>query len=489
MNYKSLITILSLSAALTACDLDSSPYDAITRDQLPTTPNALLMSTDGVYALMKPNLPYKGRNDHRSTYVRNLHHVLEYPSDNVTLSATTSDPLYYAAVRIHAPAMENTTYLWNTAYRMINAANQNIEAVDHANPGANAHLLGENYFLRAMATFDLARIFAKPYSHGTENLGVLLKKTSSDPDHMERATVGETYKFIVSDLRRAATFMEAGTSRGVEYASKAAAWGLLSRAYLYMQNYDSAIYFADRVIQDTDHSLVDKTKYADMFHNTYQHPEESIFVIKHLLQDNRGSGSIGSMYLTDEGLGWGEVYATTGIRALLGANPEDVRNTLIKPHLAQDGVTVEQRNGIDKYFITKFSYQDGIVTLSSPHVIRLGEVYLNRAEAYAHKGENQKALDDVNTIRARAGLAVEKQYTTSDLLGKASVLEAVLDERRMELAFEGHRCTDLYRNKLNMDRNFPGVQEQVIVSWNDDRNIFYIPQDEMLANKLISQND
>ncbi len=55
--------------------------------------------------------------------------MLEYSSDNVTLSGTTSDPLFFAATREHYPAMENSTYVWYVAYKIVNAANQNIESV------------------------------------------------------------------------------------------------------------------------------------------------------------------------------------------------------------------------------------------------------------------------------------------------------------------------------------------------------------------------
>jgi hypothetical protein len=194
------------------------------------------------------------------------------------------------------------------------------------------------------------------------------------------------------------------------------------------------------------------------------------------------------MYLTD-GIGWGEVYVSDPLRLLLEAHPDDVRNTLIKPQYKADGVTVETRNGIPKYFITKHSYQDGVVTLNSPHVLRLAEMYLNRAEANAKSGNAQAALDDINVIRARAGLSGDDLYTLGNLQGAANVVSAVLQERRLELAYEGHRAIDVFRNQLSMDRRFPGVQPQEIVNWDNPRNIYYIPQDELFANELARQND
>jgi hypothetical protein len=437
--------------------------------------------------MMKDQLAYKGITDFRSTYARNIHQMLEYSSDNVTLSGTTTDPLFFAATREHYPAMENSTYVWYVAYKMINAANYNIESVAEGTSTVNDYLLGENYFLRAMAHFDLLRLFAKPYSHGTGNDGVILRLSSSGSDNLPRATVGESYNQVETDLLKAAELMSAGNSRGVEYASKEAAWALLSRLYLYMEKNDKAIEYSTKVIESPLFELVTKENYLNSFWNTYT-SNESIFVMKHLLQDDRSTGSIGSMYLTD-GIGWGEVYVSETLRTILAAHPDDVRNTLIKPQYKNDGVTVETRNGIPKYFITKHSYQDEVVTLNSPHVVRLAEMYLNRAEAYAKSSEEQKALDDANVIRARAGLAVDDLYSLGDLQGETTVLGAVLQERRLELAYEGHRTIDVFRNKLSMDRDYPGIQPQEIISWEDNRNIYFIPQDEIFANNLASQND
>ena len=486
MRVKEAICIVLLLIAAASCSLEIEPADGIVKDNLGTVPNALLYATNGCYALMKDSLPYKGALDYRSSYVRNLHQLLEYQADNVTLSGTTSDPLFYAATREHYPAMENTTYVWYIAYKIINSANQNIESVTEGEEAGKDYLLGENYFMRAMAYFDLLRLFARPYSHGINNPGVVMRVTSTAPNNLARATVGDCYAQVVADLEKAAALMENGTGRGSEYASKEAAWALLSRAYLYMENNGKAIEYAGKVIESPAFELHSSGSYTTLFHNTPA-SDESIFVVKHLVQDDKGTASIGSMYLTDK-IGWGEVYESEPLRNILMLHPEDVRNKLIKPQLLADSVTVATRNGIPKYFITKFSYQDGIVTLSSPHVLRLAEMYLNRAEAYAKTGEDQKALDDINEIRIRAGLESE-QYTLGDLQGAATVLEAVLQERRLELAYEGHRAMDVYRNKLSMDRTFPGVQPKEVVDWDDLRIIYYIPQDELFTNKACAQND
>lgn len=129
-----------------------------------------------------------------------------------------------------------------------------------------------------------------------------------------------------------------------------------------------------------------------------------------------------------------------------------------------------------RYYNTKFCGQGGNPMLTSPVFLRWGEVVLNRAEAYAHKGDNGKALEDVNTIRRRAGIPEMNNYSA---FGYKDVLEVVLDERRMELCFEGHRYFDMLRNQLPLDRRYVGYHTWEIIQPTDLRIAMLISQDEI----------
>jgi hypothetical protein len=147
-----------------------------------------------------------------------------------------------------------------------------------------------------------------------------------------------------------------------------------------------------------------------------------------------------------------------------------------------DDVTLRTGYTIPMIFITKFSYQDGNPMLSSPVLCRWGEVILNRAEAYARSGNDAKALDDVNVIRTRAGIPT---YTTGNLQGYDNVIDIVMDERRLELAWEGHRHFDMCRNKLKMDRRYAGAQPYKIVDPTKEPHIIYpIPNNEWTVSGI-----
>ena len=126
----------------------------------------------------------------------------------------------------------------------------------------------------------------------------------------------------------------------------------------------------------------------------------------------------------------------------------------------------------------KFSNQDGDSNLSSPIMIRWGEVILNLAEAYAMEGQDANALKYVNVIRNRAGIPEWNESHKWSDHGYAEVIDVVNDERRMELCFEAHRPYDQIRQKRDIDRRFSGVHAWEIVKWDDARLLYRIPYDE-----------
>ena len=89
-------------------------------------------------------------------------------------------------------------------------------------------------------------------------------------------------------------------------------------------------------------------------------------------------------------------------------------------------------------------------------------------------------MADINAVRARAGLTGDAQMTSANMKtrGYDDVLDAVLDERRMELYYEGFRVLDLVRNKKNIDRRFPSRAECVVIPYDDLRIQYQIPIDE-----------
>lgn len=493
MKNKNIIyIILALLVTVgSSCDdyLDLKPYDALTADQLLLDEAGVEGMANGALGMMKDLLGDNTNN----VYVRVLFQTTEFPSDNVLIVKSTTDPLWRSFNRAHTLSQENTSYLWATGYKIILSTNNVINnAVVNENTSASyKQLIGENYFYRAVVFFDLARVFSFPPSHGLDNNGIILKTRLDHPDEMARATVGQTYDQIISDLNKSVELMTSRASAPSKYGNKEAAIGYLTRAYLFTEDYDLVIENANKILDgNSSYALEPNESYVYGMQNTAS-SKEALFIIYQEDAENKGTGAIGSMYNADGG--WGEVFPSAPFYNLLRSNPNDVRNDLITtlPGELYPGTSFEKR------YVTKFSYQNGVSMSHSPIFLRLSEVLLNRAEAYAHTSEDQKALDDVNAIRERAGLTGDELITLANLSsthGFASVLDAVLNERRLELAFEGHRRDDLMRNKIDLDRSFESGQNvdgaSDIYPYDGARQIYYIPASvEIAYNPLCEQND
>lgn len=498
-----VITAIITSIIFSGCLKDVTPSDAITTDVLTSTTEGLTTAVNGAYALLKDHVEFNGTADDNNMYLRQYYHLSDFASDDIVCAQVTEDPLFYSFSLNHSPTQTNTRYYWYISYKIINDANTVIDAVEK-NPTDDAtrkQLLGECYFLRAFANFNLVRLFARPYTLDKTAPGIILRTSTADPAQKARASVEEVYTQIIADAQKAADLM--GQPRGVEYASKEAAWALLSRAYLYMDDNTNAAAYATKVIGSGKFSLASATAFQSMFSNA-KGSSETIFCVAFTPAEDYGKfGSIASMIYSDGNSGWGEEYASSSLRSLMGKHPEDVRWHYIVP-LPDGSGGIVKKNGIETYYISKFSFQDGSPTLSSPIMFRLAEMYLNRAEANAKLGDTKGALADLDAIRKNRGL--QASLYNGNVPAGSTALTVVLNERRIELAFEGHRTFDVYRNKMAMDRTYwgyhlPGLKEtdidltkeptgydNMIIQPGDNRIIYYIPIDEVQSNTLCTQN-
>jgi starch-binding outer membrane protein, SusD/RagB family len=490
---KYILPALLSAAVLAGCSekLDVNPYDGLTFEQTTNTPEGLKAATIGNYNYLKD-----------SYYVRNYHFMAEFPSDNVALSGTTTDPLFYAYNYQHLKSMAVTDNFFRKAYQAIYGTNVVIENLQEGQSADLDQVLGENYFLRAMVHFDLVNLFGRPYAQDQgASPGIMIRNNTDINDLPARSTVKETYAFIIQDLEKAAALM--GSTKNNSFASKEVAYALLSRVYLYQEENQKAIEYANLVINSNRYALLATADLPKYFTYANETNKETIFAIRHTLKDDREWAALGSMYLAD-GKGYGEMYASESYRNLIGKFPQDQRRSFVVPVYEKntdgsvktnpDGSPVlARRNGYPKYYVTKYSYQEGVVTLSSPVYLRLAEMYLNRAEAHAKLGNDEAALADVNLIRQRAGLSGAALFSPTNMMGYATVLDVVLDERRLELAWEALRKFDVFRNKRTMVRNYPGTHlpagsNTQEIAHTDPRVIFFIPEQEIILNPKLTQN-
>lgn len=532
-----------LPCVIIGCDLDTKPYQSIDVDQL--TPGDVETITLGTYAYMKSN----------NGIMRSLHYFGEYGSDNLSLSGSTTDPLMNIYNYLRTTNNSRIADIWSYSYKTIININAALEVAPSGTSKEMDLVIGENYFLRAYHYFVLVNVFGQPYINNPEtNLGVPIKLTTSLDDFPARSTVKEVYDQIESDLLKAIEMMtiQDGSTLSPKnscYASKEVAEALLSRVYLYMENWKKAEEYATKVINSGRYRLVENEYYKNYPTYVPEDNQETIFAVRYTkdvdYQSSYRAYMIGSMYAQIDGDGWGEMYPSDSYLKLLELHPGDLRNAFIKKQYTdsesywfiynkdnmyvKESVTksengyfivdaskyqsaevkeeafhggrgyfvtlangtkymgriekqTEQRNDYPKYYIYKCSLQEGQAQLWSPVVSRLAEMYLNRAEARFHLNNTAGALEDVNIIRRRANIPEWKETT---IPSGYNLLDLILEERRLELAFEAHRRFDVFRNRKTLDRNYPGGHISsggpTNVIYNDKAVVEYIPQSEMLA--------
>ena len=507
-----IILILAGFGFFTSCDLNIIPSDALTGSQVKSTSDGLPSLVNGGYAQFKDIPSGESSNN---WYLRQYFQLSDFASDDIVCGYKTEDDLINSfRYNDRAAEKSNINSFWEVSYKIIYGANVGIQMADEkGSDPVTDQLKGECYFLRAFATHNLVRLFAKPYSASNSSLpGVILRESTGDNAPKARATLAETYDYITSSLKTAASLMsenipEARNNRG--FASKYSAWALLSRVFLYMDDNQDAISYADSVINSGVFSLETTDSYPGYFANALNEPE-TIWCIPFLPVDDKKEASVASMVYNGANC-WGEEGASPSILTEMGFGTDmmdiDVRWKYIET--ADPGL----KNGVTIYYIGKFSGQGASPTLSSPVMLRLAEIYLNRAEAYAKMGLVDEAISDLNEIRTNR-IIVPEGGTLSDYLYDAvrdgitadNILDIVLRERRIELSFEGHRIFDLVRNGRDLVRNYwgyhldsyngiPGGSEPglsasgVLIHPNDARVVYPIPSSEISTNKLCVPNN
>lgn len=489
-----IFSIAIILQVLIGCDdLEYFPSDQLTAETVQLSPELLENATIGTYSRLR-----------ESQYCRLRHFLQELPGDDLAWCKQSGDHICNTYGYQRLVNSSAALQIWTQAYHGIFSANKTIEIIDKIEvqtPKLN-NLKGENLFLRGLMHYDLVRLFARPYSQNPEtNLGVMLRFDTDPTALPPRSTVKETFEFIEKDFLQAAELMT--EKKSSIFASKEAAWAMLARLYLYMENNNKAIEYADKVINSERYKLITTDQLSKYYTLLPENNTETIFAIKLLASENMGKSGIGSLYHEDGG--WGEIYVSKPFQKLIYQNLNDERLKFIDPKYTKDsngnkipseeeesGYVVEQRFGYSKYFNLKYTLEGGVKMLASPIVIRLAEMYLIKAEAYAKTpGKESEAIEMVNTIRNRAGLSGDQLFSVSDLKGYGSVLDVVLDERRLELAYEGHRAYDIYRNHKSLDRSFTHGEAwagpQLIPS-TSELIVHFIPETEITLNPSLLQN-
>ena len=313
--------------------------------------------------------------------------------------------------------------VYRDAYIAIYRANTLLEKVDGV-PGVtedfSKRVKGESRFIRALNHYMVVRLFAQPYDPNTNNsqLGIIVK-TNTDYEPQPRNTVDQVYKAIINDLHFARVNLPPTNDI---YATSWAAKALLAKVYFEMANTDSALYYANDVIDNGGFMLDNLDRFE------HGSSSERIFwvVSTPSINDRRGGGFSGN-YRTDQPSP-PTLQVSASLYNYLDADTADNRFKM--------WLTVINPGESNQYYGTpKFNYE----YLDVP-VIHLTEMVLIKAECQYEQGLYGDAMTTLNQLRLRAGVA---DYPTN--VTQSTAYNNVQFERALEMCFEGDRVFQLKR--------------------------------------------
>ncbi len=476
----------------TSCDkqfLDRRPFGDVSSEDFYTTQKNIEIAAVGLYGTLQ------------TFYNPNYPSIAELPADNASDGsgvATGSGQLDKFTI---IPNNAILTAAWRNSYNSILASNKILESlsrIQFSDDEKRKQVEGEARFVRALSYFNLVRMFGKvPLD--------TLTLTQEQARQSVRNEVEEVYEAIISNLQEASVLLpESYTGGNVGRATKYTALTLLGKVYLTTHEYERAIDPLKDVIESERYSLL--PKYADIFNPMNANHAESIFEIQY------EGGTLG------EGSRWS---FTSHPNLLQEAMKISAGNSLIPTTGAGSIVNLFSSEGeatSERHLATigTMSYQNASgATLSARHVkkhymdhtmqnqsddnwplLRYADVLLMYAEVLNETSSipPTEAIEFVNQIRRRAfGLPINTvsayDLTSSKTANTGAFGEAISLERRLELAFEGHRWFDLIRTDKYVDvmNSYFGSNSPYKVE--PYHKLYPVPQREMDINPLLKPNN
>lgn len=533
---KIILCIITALFAVSCTELDVDPTDRISDAAVWDSKKTVDAYTTGLYAQMR---------DASELYANNL---TDCYSDILKSSSWDQYNHSYNKALLEVDYFKSTNAgsldKWGN-YDRIKRQNEFLLAA----PDKGAHLgadfinmrIAEVRFIRAFAYFEMARVYG----------GVIIRQETGGLDSRPeqdkvRATEAETWDFIVNELELSAKDLPVKwESEWTGRATKAAAYGLLSRCALYAKKWDVAVLAADSA-QSAGGRLI-TTSYKDVFTTPLESNPEVLFsvsfadpVVHGFDRFYRPSGDVdvySAAAPTSELVDSYEMADGTSFSwAANGTDPYSGREPRFYASILYNGAPWEGRtietfvdgtdgfqewkpagavtSSVTGYYMRKYLQEgnDYLINKSNQFdvVIRYAEVLLNRAEALAeldYAANKTQALAAINEVRNRVGLP---GITDSQVNDKESLMAFVRHERTVELAFEGFRYWDLRRWRLAESVIHNQTAHGVKITKNEDNSFKYeqvecdggltryfvskyyllsIPESERLNNSLIGPNN
>lgn len=457
-----IIGLALVMGSLTSCSLDPTLADSHEIDMEDDI--SMRQFIDGAYNTMARS-EYMGRNYIIAGEIR---------ADNVYSNGNSGRFTLMSAMNLQSTDGD-VTDIFRYAYATISNPNVVI-ATDlstvEGSEANKAHILGEAYAIRAMAHFDLLRLYGQQYIDNGSNLGITYAKEYKAEDlQIPRSSVEDNKIDIYADIEKAIDYMLQGESS--EWANNKtnftldAVLALKTRVGTYFKEYDIVEDAASQL--EGKYEITPANKLVEYWSDSNP-GAASIFELAQSTTDNAGINGLAYIYRGDS---YGDVQAFNNLIEDAEFDSDDVR-------ASEDMIGYESEDSNKLRNLGK--YPSGGDRLGSDNIklFRYEEVVLNYAEAVLETNPN-KALELLNDLAENRNAS---EYDASDV-----TLENIIKERRKELMFEGFRFHDLARHGLDIPEVDPNTSNNHgLVPAGDNRFAFPIPRREINTNKSVEQN-
>lgn len=329
-------------------------------------------------------------------------------------------------------------------------------------------LCGEAYFARALAYSELIKLYCVDYKSDEEaknELGVVITDNYYGDKNITRASLYDSYQFVIADLERAAEMLALGEDydtavdgelfNASQYFNEYTAYALRARIALYMRNWEDAIKYSTKIIDSGYYSLASTTSEISSGVSYYQYMWEHDMAFEIIWKvgftSTNYGGSLGRVFWNyDYSNYYPDYVPASWVLNLFDSN--DLRDDI-----CFYTATTGHSHGLTwpllyKYYGNVDLYNSAMLLHTSmPKVFRLAEQYLIRAEAYARSAtpDYNKAAKDIVALRTKRYSA---SYGGGVAMNEKNAMEIIEEERVKELYMEGFRLQDLKRWEKGFER-------------------------------------
>ena len=459
-NIKVWMVAATTLVLATSC-LDKYPGSAILEEKAMHTYEDAEQLVTGIYSMFKSGSLHNGY----LTVLPDIQADMVYAIDGYS---NQYGSFWLWQIRSTTSEVES---VYASLYSVISNCNFFLERVDgvKANTYDDAKLTsldyytGEVYTLRALAYSELLKLYCEAYDPATakDKMGVVLRKHYSKTEPAVRASLYDSYHFVLEDLAKAEELLDSDYDMySSDYATKALAEALHARVALYMQDWEKAIEYSTKLIDNKAFSLsAANTVYTNgmsFFQYMWNYDLATEVIWRVRLTPQSPGAMIGSAFLNftnDYANFYPDYVPAQWVLNLYAQN--DYRYSAYFSQ-AQTGYA----HGLVWPLLVKYygnndfinSYQ--LYHVSMPKPFRLAEQYLIRAEAYCRQATPNfsAASKDLTTLR-------ESRFasgTGAISMSSANFMQNIAEERVRELYMEGHRLHDIKRwgNLYNEGKGF-----------------------------------